>query len=296
MAIDKTLKDFIFGNQNQEFQNTANQVPTADRTGLPSSKIIAEKPYTNEGARNLIHFFLPQVGVVKMYINPQAINYGFSKIITSTQTKGGFSNQYWGEKLPTLKIAGNTGSSGVEGINVLYEVYRSEQYAFDSAGLSIAEQNYNSPLQATVQNIINTAEQPLTAGNILGAVAGITNVSTGVNTTTSIPDPASLASLAFGVEIYYSGWVFRGYFESFDFSESSTDFLYNYNINFVVTQRRGYRTNYFPWHKNPNSESGEAQYSFEDDRILYKKSNLSPLLNDKVIKTVTQLQKNVTGR
>jgi hypothetical protein len=51
--------------------------------------------------------------------------------------------------------------------------------------------------------------------------------------------------------MYYDGWVFRGYFQDMTVTESADNFLLSYDINFVVTQRRGYRGNYMPWHRSP---------------------------------------------
>jgi hypothetical protein len=57
--------------------------------------------------------------------------------------------------------------------------------------------------------------------------------------------------LALGIEMYYSGWVFRGYFESMSVTESAERIgMFDYDIAFTVTQRRGYRTNFMPWHQS----------------------------------------------
>ena len=84
------------------------------------------------GKRNLILFELPHLGnqqYIEMYINPQNIQIASRKHITETRTKGGFIMQYWGEDFDTINIQGTTGAAGVEGINVLRDVYRSEQLA-----------------------------------------------------------------------------------------------------------------------------------------------------------------------
>jgi hypothetical protein len=58
----------------------------------------------------------------------------------------------------------------------------------------------------------------------------------------------SLASLAMGIELYWSGWVFRGFFTSFNFTESAERIgMFDYDIAFTVTQRRGYRFNSMAW-------------------------------------------------
>src|SRR5580692_11560864 len=111
---------------------TAPTVPTADGNGLPYAKIQSNN--TGVLKRSNITWFVPQFGIVRMFINPQSISYVEKKLISKDRTKGGFTLQYWGEDLIQLNIAGTTGSSGVEGINALREVYRAEQYAFDAVG------------------------------------------------------------------------------------------------------------------------------------------------------------------
>src|SRR5579885_1023285 len=103
---------------------------SADGTGLPSSKVPAYR--NSQLKRNIITWFVPEFGIVRMYVNPSSISYVHKKLITKDRTKGGYTLQYWGEELSQLNIVGTTGGAGVEGINVLYEIYRAEQYAFDA--------------------------------------------------------------------------------------------------------------------------------------------------------------------
>ena len=130
-------------------------ISNSSQTGLPSNQV----PNNRSGipTRNIINWFVPEVGIVNMYINPQNITYSSSKIIDKQLTKGGFIIQYWGEQLTTLRISGHTGSSGIEGINVLYEIYRAEQYMFDPLALSMAANNsiagLNSAVDAALGNL-----------------------------------------------------------------------------------------------------------------------------------------------
>jgi len=238
---------------------SAPPVPSADNNGLPSSNV----PYNIRNfsqQRNMVHFFVPEVGTVSMYINPQSINYSFEKVISQERTKGGYSLQYWGETLPTIRLSGHTGSSGVEGINVLYEVYRSEQYVFDSIGLTIASNNSVSGLSDLSTNLLGN-----TVGSLTNGLFDLNPISQSI-LPRNIP---TLASMAFTVEMYYSGWVFRGYFKSFGFNESADRLgIFNYDIDFVVTQRRGYRTNSLPWQHSAtsgpsNNGQGGIPYTFD---------------------------------
>lgn len=82
--------------------------------------------------RSLILFELPHLGsgqYIEMYLNPQNIQFGDKKLLTEQRVKGGYILQYWGEDLTSVNIQGTTGLAGIEGINVLRDVYRSEQLA-----------------------------------------------------------------------------------------------------------------------------------------------------------------------
>lgn len=254
--------------QNQQGFN-APETPEANGNGLPYSQIASNF----NGAviqRNIISWFVPQFGVAQMFINPQNISYVNKKLITKDRTKGGFTLQYWGEDLTTINISGTTGSAGIEGINMLYEIYRAEQYGFDAVGLSLAANNASADVASNLVNSLggnlgqftnsllppknqvgpNTAAAE--GAGLLGGILGLDSP----NNTLSARNIPSLAQLAFTVEMYYNGWVFRGYFDSFTFTERADNFLIDYQMIFMATQRRGYRTNYFPW-----SHAANAGYS-----------------------------------
>lgn len=229
-------------------------VPSADGNGLPSSKIKAG----NKGrfTRHVGHWFVPEVGVIPMYINSQSINYSNSKLINKERTKGGFIIQYWGEDLSELSFEGHTGTSGVEGLNVLYEIYRAEQFMFDASALQMVADSSVSGINDIVDSALgNIGGIAGLGGSVLGSAAGLIG---GSETGQSVlpKDVPSLAAMATGIEFYYAGWVFRGYFNSFNFTES-VDYLglFKYNIKFTVTQRRGYRTNWLGWQRSANTAS-----------------------------------------
>jgi hypothetical protein len=260
---------------------TVPATPSADGNGLPYTKT----PVGIQGRikRNIITWFIPEFGVVRMYINPQAITYTHKKLIHKDRTKGGYTLQYWGEELSTISLSGTTGSAGVEGINMLYEIYRAEQYAFDAVGLTLAASNAATDLASKAVNLLggaiggglnalgggsfgSDAAQSL-GGGLLGGILGTESPN---NNALAARNITSLAQLAFTVEMYYNGWVYRGFFENMTVNEKANDFLLDYQMNFVVTQRRGYRTNYFPWAKSANN--GPSQYatpsSFDSNNII----------------------------
>lgn len=224
-------------------------IPNADGNGLPSSKIKSGRQ--GRTTRHVAHWFVPEVGVIPMFINPQSINYTNTKLINKERTKGGFLIQYWGEDLSELSLEGHTGSSGIEGLNVLFEIYRAEQYMFDSIALTMAADSQVSGINDLVDSAISGFGGVGGAiGSALGSTAGLLGGSP-VGQSVLPKDVPSLAAMATGIEFYYSGWVFRGYFMSMNITESVEHMgFFRYSIKFIVTQRRGYRTNQFAWQKS----------------------------------------------
>lgn len=250
-AINATSNPLTFGAQtpNDFSQNgfIVPSVPGADGNGLPSQKVQSGRQY-NTSYRPIIHWFVPEFGIVQMYVNPKMIRYAFKKLITQERTKGGYNLQYWGEQLSTLSISGTTASSGIEGINVLYEIYRAEQYAFDVVGLTLAANTSAADGAANqiIGGIGNALGGPV-GGSIAKSLFGTSSAQQSL-TTANLP---TLAQYAFGVEMYYQGWVFRGYFDSMNVTESADNIgLFEYDLTFFVTERRGYRVNNFAWQRS----------------------------------------------
>lgn len=227
--------------QQQGFSDNRNISNSSVNNSTRQSRIPNDRFGTP--VRNMVRWLVPEVGVVEMYVNPSQIQYQYKKdIATPTKTKGGFVTTYWGEQLATLAITGSTGSSGVEGINVLEEIYRAEQYAFDPYALALASNNAQETEKDFLPAIVDSV-----GDNLFSAFSS--SIETGSPTPTR-PAP-TLAALAFSVEMYWSGWAFRGYFNDFTVTESAEKLgIFDYTMNFTVTQRRGIRLNYLPWHRS----------------------------------------------
>lgn len=272
-ALDLTSNNNpLTQSQQDQFKSDGFALPatfSADGNGLPYNKVPSYK--SGQLRRNVITWFVPEFGIVRMYVNPNSISYSHKKLISKDRTKGGYTLQYWGEDLTTLNISGTTGSSGVEGINVLYEIYRAEQYAFDGVGLTLAANNASADI---ANNLVNGAggflgqkinglfggdsnsQTAAAAGaGILGGILGMSSP----NNNLSAKNVPSLAQLAFTVEMYYNGWVYRGFFENMTINERADNFLMEYQLSFVATQRRGYRLNYFPW--THSAKDGPSSYT-----------------------------------
>jgi len=243
----------LLGQAQAAVNNTTGRVPpSSSGDGTRQNRIRPNR--TAHHTRNMVKWFLPETGIVDMYINPENIVTSDKKIITNQRTKGGFVLQYWGEDLTTLSIKGTTGSSGVEGINVLFDIYRAEQVAFDPFALALAaaldrNQSRDSLLGDSPGSILGG----LTASvgeDILDMTA---NALESGSTSPTRPTP-TLASLAFSVEMYWSGWTYRGYFMDFVLTESAQKLgMFDYSMTFMATQRRGFRSNFLGWHRSPVS-------------------------------------------
>jgi hypothetical protein len=180
---------------------------------------------------------LPNGNAIQMYINPENFVVRESKLITSTRTKGGFVIQYWGDNLTELSLSGTTGSSGVKGINVLRDIYRSENKGFDL----VAAQQLND-----IQNIQNKIDSG--GGDVSSA---LTDAGEEVQKRNFLLRP-SLAALASNILLFYQGDQWRGYFTTFSVTESVGKLgLFEYSLTFMAYEKRGMRKNFMPWHREP---------------------------------------------
>lgn len=248
------------------------QPPTAN--GLATRQ--AQVPTQRDGisVRQAMRFMIPEQPIVEMYINPRQVKYNYKKLIQSTRVKGGYNLQYWGEDLATLMVSGTTGTSGIEGINVLMDVYRNEQLMFDPYALFLQAER-DKANKESFDNLLfgdggpfGLGDVPI-LGDVIGAASDQISGAIGSNIVNSRNKP-TLASLAFTVEIYWSGEVYRGFFENFNFDESSERIgLFDYDFTFKVTQKRGFRTNFFPWHKHPSH--GQSNWDIGGPPLSYGK-------------------------
>lgn len=256
----KVAQQFLGGGQDTSNAFATDQVPSQSGLGTRQSRIRNNRPAVN--TRNIMHWLIPEQPIVQMYVNPQNVTYGYKKSISSQRTKGGFLLQYWGEDLTSLRLSGTTGTSGIEGINVLYDVYRSEQLALDPYALFLAAQQDRTSIEGLGSSIGNAIGGSV--GGAIGSVAGslLQSGANAANPNPTRPTP-SLAQLAFTVELYWSGEVFRGFFQNFTVTEAAENLgMFNYEIEFIVTQKRGFRQNFLGWHRSATSgpSNSDPQY------------------------------------
>ena len=246
MALPPLQPDFLgaadrlLGGQPQPLDGfVANQGPTVSGFGPRTARLQSGIIATN--TRKLIHWLVPEGPVVQMYCNPQSLTITDQKNINTQRTKGGFVVQYWGEDLTTLNIQGTTGTSGIEGINVLRDIYRAEQIAFDPFALYQAAQNKEQTFAGAAGGVANSF-----LDGFLGAAEEAAPQARRQGPT--------LASLATQIEMYWSGEVYRGFFTNFQVTETANaPGWFDYQIQFTATQVRGFRRNFLGWHRSATS-------------------------------------------
>lgn len=212
---------------------------------ISSNPSVAQQldiPRVGEFVREVVTWRTPHLGYVAMYINPQEIRIEDRKQITAERTKGGFVIQYAGEELTRISINGTTGSSGIEGINILESIYRSEQEAFEGVAIALEEMLSNIQLNTLTSNLLDAS--PLAELNIF-------QVANDAFRNFGRPQP-TLASLAANLDMFFQGVLYRGYFESFSVTESASEpGWFNYSMVFMAYAKQGKRRNFMPWHRQP---------------------------------------------
>jgi hypothetical protein len=208
--------------------------------------------------RQIVTFTLPnRLESVQMYINPQNFKVDKRKLITGpVRTRGGFMVQYWGEEFDKISLSGTTGSSGIEGINLLEEVYRTEQQDFQGLAQALLQRvksgNFNDFVSGDVfRNVVNfgkiLSDSSTQPGSFQRLLLGGDN-------------GASLADIATNVRINYQGITYRGYFTSFSVTESAeSPGLFDYIMEFTVIETIGKRLNFMPWHRVANAGPANSE-------------------------------------
>jgi len=237
------LNDLLFGSvpetTDSQQVNSANNVQD-----------IIDPPEQGSYSRQMLKWRVPMFGWITMFLNPENIQIQEEKDIGAKRTKAGFIMQYAGEKLTQITLRGTTGSAGMEGINILRTIYRSEQIAFDQIA---NELDRTGPLAEFMQLTRGTTG----AGFISDQLFGDRTFDVALNVL-SQPFP-TLASLAANVELFFQGELYRGYFKSFSVDEnSSTNGIFSYTINFTAYARQGVRRNFMPWHRQPFNPMGAS--------------------------------------
>jgi hypothetical protein len=208
----------------------------------PAIANILGLPEIGEFKREMLTWRTPHLGYVQMYINPQNLTINDTKVINAERTKGGYTIQYAGEGLTEIDIDGTTGSGGIEGINILRSIYRSEQEAFESIATNLEESLANLQLNTISNNILE--QSPLSDLNIF-------SIANDVFRNFGRPQP-TLASLASNIELFFQGELYRGFFTKFYVSEKASEpGWFDYRISFTAYARQGRRRNFMPWHRQP---------------------------------------------
>lgn len=192
----------------------------------------------------VISWRLPNGSAVQMYVNPENIDISENKNIVNRRVKGGYLIQYWGEELTQITLSGTTGSSGVVGVNILRDIYRSENRGFDV-------------IAAQLQNEVEDSSQSLLSGE--STANYLQRLAVEKYNRQFLLRP-SLASLAASVIMFYQGVQYKGFFKSFTVRELASKLgLFDYTMVFMATETRGRRKNFLAWHKEPMADDFAGQ-------------------------------------
>ena len=187
--------------------------------------------------------------MVEMYVNPQNVSIQSNKKITQGRTKGGFVVQYWGEELITMSLNGTTGSSGIEGIELLYDVYQSE--LLPAARLDELRNMQNGYHDVATKTGVNPGANGDKA--LLGKVRR-----------------SDLVSRATQVCLWYGNFKrYYGFFQSFNIQEAAANpGEYIYALTFMIWKTVGRDRNYMPWHRTPSPlGSGQSGVPEHDGNV-----------------------------
>jgi len=220
-----------------------------------------------ESKREMVTWKTPHLGYVQMYLNPESIIINDKKDISATRTKAGFIIQYVGEDLTKISMNGTTGSAGIEGINILEQIYRSEQIAFDPIALALKRSVTAADAMAAIKGAFNLGGTGL---DLLDNFVS-QEVADSVLDIFQQPFP-TLASLAASIELYFQGVVYKGFFTDFKVEEGANDKLgiFNYSLNFTAFAKQGIRRNFMSWHRQP---SVPAEWNGTNRMSFYHRSD-----------------------
>ena len=203
--------------------------------------------------------------IIPLYINPSSIQTTYAKNISETQTIGGFIIQYWGDRITTMSINGTTGSGGIEAINILHRVYKSEQIQFRNILLKRAAELANNI--AASQQAAQELDQILFNGAFSNFANGVSETMDFFKSAIAGNDSSmssnvnllpTLSAFAVSLDMHFQGKVFRGYIDSMTVNENSqSPGHFDYTIQFKALKEYGTRNNFMPWHTNPRDESGK---------------------------------------
>lgn len=158
---------------------------------------------------------------LKLLINPSTLNINMSKIINRTQAMTGWIEEHWGEELDTLTFQGYSAAFVSGGLYTTYDAGKlapqttaanTAGYNLPQAGLTSTENRRNSLSYNNMRAMVN-----------LFSTNGI------------VYDPYGFVAKRYYIQLTYDFASYRGYFESFDITEeSSNPFRFNYTVTFKV--------------------------------------------------------------
>ena len=198
---------------------------------------------------------------IEMYVNPQNVTFTLNKKITPTRTKGGFIVQYWGDELEVIQMNGTTGSSGIEGMEILNDLYRSEQLG--DSGMANLQSVYSR--LSTHQHADDTHKK------LSGSPPLSPEWSASKARSTDLVARATQVVLWYGKKRYY------GIFTNFSITEAAAHpGEYIYSLSYSVWKTYGRDVNYMPWHRSNRVSTQESLESWSVSEHPLMAVNITP--------------------
>jgi hypothetical protein len=249
--------------------------------------------------RRLIQWEVPhKFQFIEMYINPQNIRIASQKQTNEVRTKGGFMLQYWGEMFDRISLTGHTGSGGIEGINVLREVYRTEYQKFEGIiGLLLNLATGTTHGLPSVKEVVHIfrvlsrygekseeEQDPLSPSSFKTFWSNVGRSFAKGHTYFGGRQRGTLAELATSVVMHYQNVSYRGYFTSMNVTEDATmPGIFQYDMEFSVIETYGERKNFMPWHRKATAgKAKETPFDRAQDELMTERER--------------ELQRTATGR
>ena len=143
-----------------------------------------------------------KVPSLSMLINPANLDITYTPLISETRTLGGFVHEYWGEQLTSLTASGKT-AMFVDKSGLTNEGRSTESYQYFMALLNIYKNNGKDYTAVTTETTLKPPR-----------------------------NPTRITGLGY-VIMWYDKRQYRGYFESFNYTEDSVNpFNLSYELSF----------------------------------------------------------------
>ena len=168
---------------------------------------------------------------VTLLVNPTSLNINMSKIINRTQTMTGWIEEHWGEELDTVTFQGASAAFVTNNYRFL------NGSTTDDARMGEGTTNQGVTFYNNNTGVIKQPYIQLTESGRRDSISykNMKDLVKIFNTNGVVYDPDGFVAQRYYIKISYDYGSYRGYFESFDITEeSSNPYRFTYTVTFKV--------------------------------------------------------------